>query len=72
MKRGYKRLQFDFSEDAVNRLQFLAEMTESSTKAEVVRRSLRFYEYAVKMMHDGYVLELKKENDKITIVPAVL
>ena len=72
MKKGYKRLQFDFSEDAVKRLNRLELLTESATKAEVVRKSIKFYEYAVNMLNEGYVLELKKEDDKINIVSVLI
>jgi hypothetical protein len=72
MKDGYTRLQFDFSEDAIERINRLESLTESTTKAEVVRKSLKFYEYAVNMLNEGYVLELKKENEKINIVSAII
>ncbi len=67
MKNGYKRFQFDFSEEAVRRLKRLGDQTESATNAEVVRRSLKFYEYVIKMLGEGYSLEFDKEGKKIVV-----
>jgi len=72
MKKGYKRLQFDFSEDAVERLKKISQMTESRTNAEVVRRSLKFYEYVVQKMKEGYNLEFEKDGEKLIIPPVIL
>lgn len=66
-----KRLQFDFSEDAVKRLKRLTEDTESATNAEVVRRSLKFYEFIIQKMQEGYSVKIEKDDDKI-IIPAAL
>ena len=71
MKKGYKRLQFDFSEDAVERINKIAQITESRTNAEVVRRSLKFYEYVVQKMKEGYNLEFEKDGEKLIIPPAI-
>ena len=72
MKNGYKRLQFDFSGDAVERLKRLSDQTESATNAEVVRRSLKFYEYVINMLEDGYSLEFDKDGKKIVVPGALL
>lgn len=71
MKKGYKRLQFDFSEEAIDRLKQIAQITESRTNAEVVRRSLKFYEYVVQKMKEGYNLEFEKDGEKLIIPPAI-
>lgn len=71
MKKGYKRLQFDFSEEAIDRLKQIAQITESRTNAEVVRRSLKFYEYVVQKMKEGYNLEFEKDGEKLIVPPAV-
>lgn len=71
MKKGYKRLQFDFSEEAIDRLKQIAQITESRTNAEVVRRSLKFYEYVIQKMKEGYNLEFEKDGEKLIIPPAV-
>jgi len=72
MKEGYKRLQFDFSEDALERLKKISEITESRTNAEVIRRSLKFYEYVVGKMKEGYNLSFEKDGEKLTIPPVIL
>ena len=71
MKKGYKRLQFDFSEEAIDRLKQIAQITESRTNAEVVRRSLKFYEYVIQKMKEGYNLEFEKDGEKLIIPPAI-
>lgn len=67
MKKGYKRIQFDFSTDAQKRLEHLQKEIEASTKAEVIRRSLRFYEYIISKMKEGYTLKLIKDNETIIV-----
>jgi|WetSurMetagenome_2_1015567.scaffolds.fasta_scaffold1735764_1 hypothetical protein len=66
-KDNFKRLQFDFSEDAVSRLDDLVKKTASPTRAELVRKSLRFFEYISDKLKDGYRLELSKDKDKIAL-----
>ena len=41
------RLQFDFTKERVERLDVLKEKMNASTRAETVRRSLQFFEWAV-------------------------
>ena len=64
-----KRLQFELSEDAIKRLNNLKKSTDASSKAEVIRNSLRVYEYITAMIKEGYELEFKKDKKKVTIVP---
>lgn len=40
-----KRLQFDFSDEAVKRLDEIVERIHASTRAEVVRRALKLYDW---------------------------
>ena len=68
-KKKYKRLQFDFSEDAIGRLDAIVTKTDSMSRAEVVRNALRVYEYIVKKTNEGYNLEFKKEDQTITVAP---
>jgi len=63
-----KRLQFELSEDAIERLNNLKKSTDASSKAEVIRNSLRVYEYISAMIKEGYELEFKKDKKKVTIV----
>lgn len=68
-KKKFKRLQFDFSEDAILRLDDIVTKTDSTSRAEVVRNALRVYEYIVTKTGDGYDLEFKKEGQTITVAP---
>ena len=63
-----KRLQFELSGDAIERLNNLKKSTDASSKAEVIRNSLRVYEYITSMIKEGYELEFKKDKKKVTIV----
>ena len=71
MKKDFKRLQFDFSDDAIERLDNISQMIEARTKAEVVRRSLKFYEYVVQRMKEGYNLEFERDGERLIIPPAI-
>lgn len=66
-KKGYKRFQFEFSDEAVNSLERVLQNTDSSTKADAIRKALRFYEYVCSKAKDGYEFELKKEDRTISI-----
>jgi hypothetical protein len=70
--KEYKRLQFEFSQDAVERLSNLKKDTEASSKTEVIRNSLRVYEYITSMINEGYRLEFKKDNKKVTVAPLLI
>lgn len=67
--KEYKRLQFEFSQDAVERLSNLKKDTEASSKTEVIRNSLRVYEYITSMINEGYRLEFKKDKKRVTVAP---
>ena len=69
MKDGYKKLQFDFSDEAVKRLDKLVTQTDSASRAEVLRNSLKLYEYAIRMMNEGYTLNFDKDGKTMTVVP---
>ena len=49
-----RRIQFEFEIGSYRRLEHLQSVTESTTKAEVVRQALRLYEYFVDMKLDGW------------------
>jgi hypothetical protein len=65
----YKRLQFDFSTEAVNRLDNIKDATNSASRAEVLRNSLRVYEYFYNMLKEGYEIKLKKDEKEVTVAP---
>ena len=68
-KKDYKKLQFDFSEDAIERLDKLKYTTDAVSRTEVIRNSLRVYEYIVAMTKEGYGLEFRKNKKKIKVIP---
>jgi len=67
MRKGTKRIAFDFSGKEVQRLREIGIAIEAVTNAEVIRRSLRFYEYAVQKAAEGFDLEFVKENQRVRI-----
>ena len=63
-KEGDKRLQFDFSDDAVERLDAVVKTTGASSRAEVIRNALRLYDYTVNKIQDGYDLNFIKSGEE--------
>ena len=55
-----KKLQFDFSDDAVKRLDKLVEDVNSN-RAAVIRNALRSYEYLIKQKKEGFELNFIKK-----------
>ena len=60
-----QRLQFDFSKDAVEKLDEIKKRTNSATRAEVVRRSLRLYDWITYELNQGAVFGIEKEGKLI-------
>lgn len=52
-KKEKVRLQFDFSLNAVRRLDDLVDSTDSASRAEVIRNALRVYEYLISTRAEG-------------------
>ena len=48
-----KRLQFDFSEEAVGELDELQRMTGLTTRAELIRHALRFLQWGLEQTKDN-------------------
>jgi len=57
-----KRVQFDFSEEAYQRLEKLRHRTQKQSQAEVVRNSLRVYEWLLDQLDKGFVIQLAKDD----------
>jgi hypothetical protein len=57
-----KRVQFDFSEEAYQRLERLRARTQKQSQAEVVRTSLRVYEWLLEQIEKGYTVQLAKDD----------
>jgi hypothetical protein len=71
-RKEYKRLQFKFSIETVERLDQMVDLTDSSSRAEVARKAIRLYDYTVKMLKKGYDLEYTKDGEKITIAGTIV
>jgi Arc/MetJ-type ribon-helix-helix transcriptional regulator len=52
-KKEKVRLQFDFSLNAVRRLDVLVDSTDSASRAEVIRNALRAYEDFISKREEG-------------------
>ena len=68
-RKKYKRLQFEFSEDAVNRLDNIVYETDSATRAEAVRNALRLYDYVIRQVSKGYSMYFENEEGRKHQVP---
>ena len=68
-ERKYKRVQFDFSEESVKSLDTIVEKTRSVSRAEVVRKALRLYDYSIRRHDEGYRMQFvnKETKDKIEV-----
>lgn len=61
---GKIRVQFDFSEGALKRTNELVELTGASSRAEVVRHALQWYDWLVRLHEEGATFYAKpKEGD---------
>ena len=67
-----ERLQFDFTLEAIKRLDELKEKTEAATRAETVRHALRLYEWFVKVKDvdpDSTIQIINKNKEVTATVP---
>jgi len=64
-----KRIQFDFSPEAIDKLNKLVEATDCTSKAEIIRHSLRLFEYTIEMQSKGYELKYENGNECVTVAP---
>lgn len=65
------RVQFDFSQEAYDRLQELKDTTEARSNAEVIRKALQVYEWVLTKQQEGYDFQLVK-GDRVREVELVL
>jgi hypothetical protein len=59
-----QRVQFDFSQEALIRLEDLQERLEASTKAEVVRNALKLYEWFTTQIEPDSIIEVQNKEGK--------
>jgi hypothetical protein len=64
-----KRLQFDFTEDAVQELDQLEELTRLPTRVETIRYALRFLRWAVDETNNGGTLCVERSGKIREIIP---
>jgi hypothetical protein len=66
-----QRVQFDFSPEALQRLEDLKEKVDATTKAEVIRNALKIYEWFATQLDPNYIIEVKdQEGNTIFRIPA--
>ncbi len=66
-----QRVQFDFTPEALERLDRLEESTGASTRAEVIRNALKLYDWFVSKIKSDYVVEIRDEaNEVVFRIPA--
>ena len=62
-----KRIQFEFSPDAFERLNRVKELSESSTYADLVRKAVQAYGWLIEQEKAGYKLALVKDDTVQTV-----
>jgi hypothetical protein len=63
-----KRIQFEFSANALDRLNRMKEQTGASSYAELVRDALRVYEWVLEQEKGGYDIGLVKDDTLVKTV----
>lgn len=64
-----KRLQFDFTEDAIEEIDELQRLTKLPTRVEAIRYALRFLRWAVDETNEGGTLCLERDGRIREIIP---
>lgn len=64
MHMAKTRLQFDFTEDALNELDELKSATGATNRAEVIRQSLRLLQWTVEQTQDEKATVLVEKNGR--------
>jgi len=60
----YKRISFDFSKEAVKRLNELTKEIDSPSKAETIRQALKRFEHIIHMESKDYEHMIVKDGEK--------
>jgi hypothetical protein len=69
MEKGKKtRISLDLSQSAFDRLTALESITDSSSKADLIREALRLYEYLVRQSVKGSKVQCVSTDGKVTEV----
>ena len=59
-----QRVQFDFSTEALKRLETMQERLDAPTKAEVVRNALKVYEWLITQIDPDSTIEILDKDGK--------
>ena len=59
-----QRVQFDFSTEALRRLETMQERLDAPTKAEVVRNALKLYEWFLTQIDPNSTIEIQDKDGK--------
>jgi hypothetical protein len=62
MALRFVRVQFDFSQEAIARLDALQQEVQSVSRAELIRRALAVYEWLVAKAKKGEAIQLDAED----------
>jgi metal-responsive CopG/Arc/MetJ family transcriptional regulator len=60
-----QRVQFDFSQEALKRLDEMQERLGAPTKAEVVRNALKLYEWLINEIDPSSTIVIQDKEDKV-------
>ena len=72
-QKNYVRVQFDFSHEALDRLDAIKEQTLAATRAEAVRNALSFYEWFLNEVNaDDTITITDREGNQHTKAKASL
>ena len=62
---GKIRVQFDFTQEALQRLDELKQHTGAATRAETIRDALRFYEWLVDVAEPDSTIKVTDKEDQL-------
>jgi len=71
-KNKTKRLQFEFPDKSIEKLDELVERCGESTRAAVMRNAFKLYNYVLDQVDNGFQVQLTKNGETTTIVSPVL
>lgn len=63
-----KRIQFEFSSEAVERLNKIKRESNAISYVEVVRNALRVYEWVLENERSGFEIGVVKDDDLVKII----
>lgn len=66
-EKSKQRIQFDFTPEALKRLEALQAKMEATTKAEVIRNALKICDLFVNEFGPGYTVEVRDSEGNIVL-----